>query len=95
MSQGAPREKDAVWISKNLEEFSRMEDGAKKTLLGTLMYKKVSLFAPQLMVPKITGMLIDIDVLGINDILEILQNDELTKERIKEAIEIINEEDAI
>jgi len=39
--------------------------------------------------PKITGMLIDFEVFEVSEILEFLENEELLKERIKEAEELI------
>lgn len=39
--------------------------------------------------PKITGMLIDFDVFEVSEILEFLENEELLKERIKEAEDLI------
>jgi len=42
-------------------------------------------------VPKITGMLIDLEVLKSIEILEIMENEEALKERIEEAMGIIND----
>jgi len=42
-------------------------------------------------VPKITGMLIDLEVLRAHEIVEIMENQEALKDRIDEAIGIINE----
>lgn len=39
--------------------------------------------------PKITGMLIDFEVFEVSEILEFLENEDLLKERIKEAEELI------
>lgn len=39
--------------------------------------------------PKITGMLIDFEVFEVSEILEFLENEELLKERVKEAEELI------
>lgn len=36
-------------------------------------------------------MLIDLDILELEEIIEMLSNDEILKERINEAIEVINE----
>lgn len=44
-------------------------------------------------VSKITGMLIDLEILELDEILEMLINEEFLKERINEALEIINEND--
>lgn len=42
-------------------------------------------------VSKITGMLIDLDILELEEIIDILQNEASLKERIKEALEVIDE----
>lgn len=43
------------------------------------------------LVPKITGMLIDLEVLELADIIEILTKDKALEERIADALEIIND----
>lgn len=43
------------------------------------------------LVPKITGMLIDLEVLDLSDIIEILHIDEVLLERVNDAISIIND----
>lgn len=59
------------------------------------MYKKVSMIddIDQSQVSKITGMLIDLEILELEEILEMLMNEEFLKDRIVEAMEIINEND--
>lgn len=72
-----------------------MDPDEKRKLLGNLMYYRVaSQPVDKELVPKITGMLIDLDVLDLTDIIEILTKDESLKERIADAINIINEADA-
>jgi len=44
--------------------------------------------------PKITGMLIDLDVLEISEIYEFMEDTDLVKERINEAKELIESENA-
>lgn len=56
------------------------------------MYQRVKQFnSDEKLVPKITGMLIDLDVLELDEILEIIELDDNLQERIAEAIEVINE----
>jgi len=41
------------------------------------------------MAPKITGMLIDFEVFEVTDIIEFFENEEILKERVQEAEELI------
>ena len=43
--------------------------------------------------PKITGMLIDLEVLNIDEILEIIEDDDSLAERIEEAIDVLTHND--
>lgn len=43
-------------------------------------------------VSKVTGMLIDMDILELEEIIEILNNNETLNERALEALEVINED---
>lgn len=56
------------------------------------MYQQVSKSAPAEYVPKITGMLVDFEVLGVEEISNILGNEDLLTKRIHEAIKIIEED---
>jgi Poly-adenylate binding protein, unique domain len=90
-----PVEKDLNWLKENIEFFiNQMENQDKKDLLGNLMYPRVRESCNNTeFVPKITGMLIDLEVLQVTEIIEIIENPEVLRERIDEAIEIIKEED--
>ena len=79
-------------IKTHRREFVGQDEDAKKQLLGTIMYQRVKQFnSDEKLVPKITGMLIDLDVLELDEILEIIESDENLQERIAEAIEVTNE----
>lgn len=88
--------KDVLWLKQNLNTFqSQYSHDEQKNILGNMMYQKVNELntaAPDL-VPKITGMLIDLEVLGLPEIVEILENKELLYERMQEAIKIIEEDE--
>lgn len=84
--------KDVAWLANNLNEFEQMSQHEKKNILGTLMYNKIYGKAQEALVPKITGMLIDLDVLSIQEIVEILSDDALLQERINEARNIIEDD---
>lgn len=73
-------------------EFKELTAEDQKNALGTLMYQRIkTVFKKEEMIPKITGMLIDLEVLDYNEIMDIIQNDELLQERIEEAIEVIED----
>jgi hypothetical protein len=85
--------KDAESLEKNWEQFMELSQEEKKMAFGMIMYFLVeaSPNAPKNLVPKITGMLIDIEVLDEEEVLEIIQSKEVREERIQEAVLIIEE----
>lgn len=90
-----PIERDVNWLKNNLDVFKGYTQNEQKNLMGTLMYSKILGVlgsAQQGLVPKITGMLIDLEVLSIDEIIEILTDDALLRERIEEAQAIIEDE---
>lgn len=79
-------------------DFDSLDIEAKKRNLGTILFpliqaKLASSPNGDQLTPRVTGMLIDLDVLNIDDIIESIQNGDLLNQRIKEAIELINEAD--
>ena len=84
---------DVRWLKENKNEFMAMSEEDQKNLLGHLMYRRVleSNLATSDLVPKITGMLIDLEILEYEEIIDILENDVSLKERIAEAIEVMND----
>jgi polyadenylate-binding protein len=85
--------KDSKWLKQNLKEFEILPSEEKKNILGNMMYNRVNeLNPPTDLIPKITGMLIDLEVLSIEEIIEILENKTLLAERMNEAIKIIEED---
>ena len=94
---GEKREEHNVeWLKKNKKEFLAMDKERQNNILGNLMYNRVlgSGLTDKDAVPKVTGMLIDLDILDYEEIIDILVNDESLKERINEAVEVINESPA-
>ena len=79
-------------LRKNRDEFLQKSVDEQKNFLGNIMYARVrSMQKDESLIPKITGMLIDTEVLEFEEILEIIEDDKALKERIDEAIEVINE----
>jgi len=84
--------RDITWLKNNITEFEALDNHEKKNILGNLMYPLVekTVQNPE-HVPKITGMLIDLEVLKVSEIVEIMETTDALKDRIDEAIGIINE----
>lgn len=75
------------------DEFRAVPDEVKQRIIGEIMYRKIfDKLKDDTVCPKITGMLIDFDVLELDEILDMLQDDSSLEERIKEAQEILNEQ---
>merc|ERR1712139_130627 len=87
-----PQIRNLEWLKNNLAAFEALDSMEKKNVLGNLMYPLVDAKVknPE-HVPKITGMLIDLEVLRPQEIVEIMENEESLKDRIDEAIGIIND----
>jgi Poly-adenylate binding protein, unique domain len=67
----------------------------KRKILGNLMYYRVAEHGNVIpeYVPKITGMLIDLEVLELAEIVDILINDESLNDRVKDAVAVITDAD--
>lgn len=92
-TQPAASTKDIRWLKNNVSQFNSMSPSEQKMILGNLMYQKVAEHTKnQNLIPKITGMLIDLEVLTIQEIIEILEKRDILVERIDEAIKIIEED---
>jgi uncharacterized membrane protein YheB (UPF0754 family) len=67
----------------------------KRKLLGNLMFYRVQSVQSvnKDLVPKITGMLIDLEVLELDEVIEILSDDKVLEERINDAIAVIEEDE--
>jgi len=91
-SSPAQQVRDLEWLKRNIEQFEKLDNHEKKNILGNLMYPLVeaNVSNPE-HVPKITGMLIDLEVLRASEIVEIMENQEALKDRIDEAIGIIDD----
>jgi hypothetical protein len=79
-------------LKDKLDDFMRLEGEKQRNILGELLYPKILGVAGPTFAPKITGMLVDFDVLTIQDILELLEDQATLNERIQEAQELIQQE---
>jgi len=81
-------------LRKKLNEFLGWDADKQRQILGELLYPKVSKHTTPDLAPKITGMLIDLSVLEVQEILEFLEDDVVLQERVTEAAELIRGGDA-
>jgi polyadenylate-binding protein len=79
-------------IKGNLRNFLDLDTEKQRTILGNLLYPIILQREGQDMAPKITGMLVDLNVLEVNDVLEFFEDPMKLEERILEAKEIILQE---
>lgn len=87
--------KDLNWLRNNRRKFEELTGDEKRKILGNLMYYRIEELGTvqKELVPKITGMLIDLEVLDLSEIIDILENDPSLLERVKDAIAVISEAD--
>ena len=76
-------------MKAKLNEFLALEEEKQRQILGELLFPRVKAIAGDALAPKITGMLIDLSVLEVQEILEFLEDPAILKERVEEAIELI------
>ncbi len=65
---------DVDWLIAHKEEFMKFSEDKKRNVLGELMFKKVNAIEgiDSTKVSKITGMLIDLDILELEEIIEMI-----------------------
>jgi len=81
---------DINWVLANRNEFNKFTDERKKKTLGSILYPLIEKEVKnENLTPKVTGMLIDLDVLTPDEIIETITNPVELKERIKEAVDLI------
>lgn len=86
---------DTQWFKNNKETFMGFSDDKKRNLLGGLMFTKVmeTGAVQEKEVAKVTGMLIDLEILDYEEIVDMFESRESLNERIVEALEVINDSD--
>jgi RNA recognition motif-containing protein len=84
---------DVSWLRINQREFQDFSEEKKRNILGELMFNSVSKqgITDPAKISKITGMLIDLEILELEEILDMLENEDSLKERISEALDVIEE----
>jgi polyadenylate-binding protein len=79
-------------LRTKLSDFLQLDIEKQRQILGELLFPLVRVHAGEHVAPKITGMLIDLSVLEVSEILEFLENPQLLEERVTEAKALIAEE---
>jgi len=80
-------------LRTKLGDFLLLDQDKQRQILGELLFPLVKSFSNDVYAPKITGMLIDLSVLEVTEILEFLENPPLLQERVQEAVELIQDEE--
>lgn len=96
MQQGTPHNIDINWILSNRKEFDTFTPDRVKKTLGSILYPLVlKQVNNQELTAKVTGMLIDLEVLTPQEIIEMITNPTELRERIDEALGLIKGEDGM
>lgn len=74
-----------------MTEFLQLDQEKQRQILGELLFPQIKQYTTETMAPKVTGMLIDLSVLEVSEILELLENQSLLKERCSEATALIQQ----
>jgi len=81
-------------LKNKWQDFVKLDKDKQRNILGELLFPLIKERVGESIAPKITGMLIDLDVLEIQEIFEFLEDRDLLNERIEEAKELILSEQA-
>ena len=86
---------DSHWFKHNKDTFMGFSDDRKRNLLGSLMFTKVmeTGMVEEENISKVTGMLIDLEILDYEEIVDMFINQDSLKERIEEALDVMNDTD--
>lgn len=66
----------------------------KRNVLGEFLYPRVEKITGRTLAPKITGMLVDFEVMTEDEIVEAIEDENTLKQRIQEAKEALDEAEA-
>lgn len=78
-------------IEANLKNFKNLKQEEQRNILGELLYPNVLIAVGRELAPKVTGMLVDFDVMTIEEILDAIKDAEILKQRVAEAKEALDE----
>lgn len=75
-----------------MNEFLQLNTDKQRNILGEMLFPMVSKRIGGDLAPKITGMLIDLTVLEVGEIIEFLEDESILDVRIEEAKNLIESE---
>jgi polyadenylate-binding protein len=87
----APKKLDLATIRKNWDNFKNLKADDKRNVLGEFLYPRVEKEIGRNLAPKITGMLVDFEVMTEEEIVEAIEDDVILRQRIQEAKEALDE----
>jgi len=87
----APKKLDLATIRKNWDNFKSLKPEEKRNILGEFLYPKVLKEIGNSLAPKITGMLVDFEVMTEEEIVEAIDDESILRQRINEAKEALDE----
>jgi len=89
-----PKKIDLATIRQNWDNFKSMKAEDKRNVLGEFLYPRVEKITGRTLAPKITGMLVDFEVMTEDEIVEAIEDENTLKQRIQEAKEALDEAEA-
>jgi len=94
-TQTMPQQPSTITVASlrnKLQDFLGLDQERQRQILGELLFPRIKEKAGENLAPKITGMLIDLSVLEVTEILEFLEDPTLLEERVTEAVQLIQGE---
>jgi hypothetical protein len=89
MTSGGASSITVADLKNKWSDFIKLDKEKQRNILGELLFPLIKDKVGDSLAPKITGMLIDLDVLEIQEIFEFLEDLDLLHERIEEAKQLI------
>lgn len=86
-------------IKANMTEFTSLDNKKQRNILGELLFPMVEKLVPEdqnsqaNLAPKVTGMLIDLEVFEVPEIIEFIEDEASLKERVFEAVDLLKNEE--
>ena len=82
-------------LKENLKIFTELDQTKQRNILGEILFPMVEKLVPDNknnLAPKVTGMLIDLEVFDVPEIIDFIEDANSLKERVDEAVELLNNE---
>jgi len=76
-------------LKRKWSKFQQLDKTKQRNILGEFLYPKVKDRTGSELAPRITGMLVDLDAVEVDDVCEMIEQPEVLEERIREAKRLI------